>query len=82
MFFDLLLFDKKSVDRAGLIVARTERPLMQRTGLHRFCIFSVKTLKLIVNDQSHAIMFFDLLLFDEKSVVRAGLSVARSPNVC
>ena len=26
-------------------------------------------------------MFFDLLLFDEKSVVRAGLSLARAPNV-
>ena len=33
MFFDLLLFDEKSVVRAGLSVARTERRLMRR-ALH------------------------------------------------
>jgi cytochrome P450 len=53
-YFDLLLFDEKSVVRARRSLvraglsrrsARTERPLMQRTAQHRFCIFfSVKTL--------------------------------------
>ena len=82
MFFDLLLFDEKSVARGTFNPAFTERPLMHCTALHSSdFVFFPSNCSVHLHDRCHAIMFFDLLLFDEKSVVRAGLSVARAQNV-